>query len=99
MVILVGDTAMCIGIPCQIVSIDNSLPNIAIAEVNGIGREIDISLVINNNKPIIIGQWVLVHVGFAMSILDEDEAKQTLSILNAMQEEEPDVSVLFIGKE
>ncbi|WP_392561031.1 HypC/HybG/HupF family hydrogenase formation chaperone [Orbus sturtevantii] len=90
---------MCIGIPCQIVSIDNHAPNIAIAEVNGIGRQIDISLVANSNNPITVGQWVLVHVGFAMSILDEDEAKHTLSILNAMQEEEPDVSVLFIGKE
>ncbi|WP_392553559.1 HypC/HybG/HupF family hydrogenase formation chaperone [Orbus wheelerorum] len=90
---------MCIGIPCQIVSIDKNLPHIAIAEVNGIGREIDISLVTSNNKPITIGQWVLVHVGFAMSMLDEDEAKQTLSFLNAMQEEEPDVGVLFIGKE
>jgi len=99
MVILVGDAAMCIGIPCQIVSIDSSSPNVAIAQVNGIGREIDISLVLNENKPIVIGQWVLVHVGFAMSMLDEEEAKQTLSFLNAMLEEEPDVSVLFTGKE
>lgn len=90
---------MCIGVPCQIVSIDNNTPNIAIAEVNGIGREIDISLVINENNPITIGQWVLVHVGFAMSRLDEEEAKKTLSILNAMHEEEPDVGMLFVGKE
>lgn len=89
---------MCIGIPCQIVCIDNNSPNSAIAEVNGIRREIDISLVINNDNPICVGQWVLVHVGFAMSRLDEDEAKQTLAMLNAMQEEEPDVSVLFTGK-
>ena len=38
-----------------------------------------------------LGQWVLVHVGFAMSILDEAEAKDTLDALMAMQEVEEDV--------
>ena len=43
----------------------------------------------------LIGQWVLVHTGFAMSKLDEEEAQNTLLMLNEMQEEEADVAVLF----
>lgn len=86
---------MCIGIPCQIIAIDKTNATKATAEVNGIQRDIDVSLVALDNPENLIGQWVLVHVGFAMSVLDEEEAKQTLAALNAMQEEEPDVSILF----
>lgn len=86
---------MCIGIPCKIIAVDKNQPTKATAEVNGIQRDVDISLVASGNEETLIGQWVLVHVGFAMSLLDEDEAQQTLAALNAMQEEEPDVNILF----
>ena len=86
---------MCIGIPCKIIAIDKNIPSNATAEVNGIQRDIDISLIASENEGTLLGQWVLVHVGFAMSLLDEEEAKQTLAALNAMQEEEPDVNILF----
>lgn len=86
---------MCIGVPCKIIAIHATESNLATAEVNGIQREIDISLVAPENPEVLLNQWVLVHVGFAMSRLDEDEAKETLNALNAMQEEEPDVNILF----
>ncbi len=86
---------MCIGVPCKITAIDPNQPTKATAEVNGIQRDVDISLVSSENEQSLVGQWVLVHVGFAMSLLDEEEAEQTLAALNAMQEEEPDVNILF----
>lgn len=46
-----------------------------------------------------IGKWVLVHVGFAMSIVNEEEAKETLDALMAMGEVEDDVSAFLYGEE
>ncbi|OCG26032.1 hypothetical protein A9G11_01520 [Gilliamella sp. wkB108] len=86
---------MCIGVPCCIKTIDPDHPNQAEAEVNGIICNIDISLISHEQDQSLIGQWVLVHTGFAMSKLDEEEAQNTLLMLNAMQEEEADVAVLF----
>lgn len=88
---------MCIGLPCQIVRIHEQQPNMAVAQINGIQREIDISLVVNTDTPVsaLVGQWVLVHVGFAMSLLDEQEALSTLEALCAMAEESDDVHFLL----
>lgn len=91
---------MCIGLPCQITGIHQQTPNTAIAEVNNVQREIDISLITNPDTPVetLIGRWVLVHVGFAMNLLDEQEAKDTLAALQSMAEEESDVNYLLQGE-
>lgn len=89
---------MCIGIPCQIISIDPASTRMALADINGVRRLVDISLIDTHGKATttLIGQWVLVHVGFAMNLLDEQDAKDTLEALKAMGEMEPDVD-LFLG--
>lgn len=93
----VGNFFMCIGLPCQIVRLHEQQPNMAIAQINGIQREVDISLVVNTDTSVsaLVGQWVLVHVGFAMSLLDEQEALSTLEALRAMAEESDDVNFLL----
>lgn len=85
---------MCIGTPAQIIAIDEPEQNLAKASVNGVVREVDMSLLgcYDEQQQLRIGQWVLVHVGFAMSLIDADEAQQTLDALKAMGEVENDVN-------
>ena len=89
---------MCIGIPGQIRAIDG---NLAKVEVCGIQREVDLTLVgsVDEQGQPRLGQWVLVHVGFAMSIINEAEARDTLEALQNMFEVEPDVGALLYGEE
>lgn len=84
---------MCIGTPAQIIAQDETCPNLAKAAIAGIMREVDLSLIGSHDEQgnLRIGQWVLVHVGFAMSLIDADEAQKTLDALAAMEEVEPDV--------
>ncbi|ATM92829.1 TPA: HypC/HybG/HupF family hydrogenase formation chaperone [Klebsiella aerogenes] len=89
---------MCIGIPGQIRTIDGVMAKV---EVCGIQREVDLTLVgadDEQGQPR-IGQWVLVHVGFAMSVINEAEARDTLEALQNMFEVEPDVGALLYGEE
>ena len=89
---------MCIGIPGQICAIDG---NLAKVEVCGIQREVDLTLVgsVDEQGQPRLGQWVLVHVGFAMSIINEAEARDTLDALQNMFDVEPDVGALLYGEE
>lgn len=73
---------MCLGIPGQIVEIVDDGNDIAKVEVSGVRRNISVALV--RQDGITAGDWVLVHVGFAMSKIDEQEAKETLSMLRQL---------------
>ena len=70
---------MCLGIPGQVVEILDEDIYLAKAEVGGVRRNINIGLVHHDEERIEIGDWVLIHVGFAMSKLDEDEAHSALT--------------------
>ncbi|ROR99273.1 HypC/HybG/HupF family hydrogenase formation chaperone [Raoultella terrigena] len=89
---------MCIGVPGQICAIEGSQARV---EVCGIQREVDLTLVgaVDEQGQPRLGQWVLVHVGFAMSIINEAEARDTLAALQNMFEVEPDVGALLFGEE
>lgn len=87
---------MCIGIPGQIVALHQQQPDHAWAEVCGLKREVNIALVSQGEPETLLGCWVLIHVGFALSKLDEQEALETLAALHAMEEVEADVA-LFLG--
>jgi hydrogenase expression/formation protein HypC len=76
--------AMCLGIPGQLVEIVDLAEHRAIADVDGVRREINIHLVEGEAGGIKIGDWVLIHVGFAMSRIDEDEATRTLSFIKEL---------------
>lgn len=87
---------MCIGIPGQVVALHAHYPDRAWADVCGMRREINIALVSEGEPQQLIGGWVLIHVGFALSRLDEQQAQETLAALHAMEEVEADVA-LFLG--
>jgi hydrogenase expression/formation protein HypC len=72
---------MCLGIPGQIVEILDEDIYLAKAEVGGVRRNINIGLVHYDEQRIEVGDWALIHVGFAMSKLDEAEAHSALQAL------------------
>ena len=87
---------MCLGVPGQIVQIGDSALQLATVDVCGVQRQVNISLIWDSDPQSLLGKWVLVHVGFAMSIIDEEEAKQTQEALLAMSQLEHEVGD-FLG--
>ena len=77
---------MCLGIPGQIVEITDPVEQKAIADVDGVRREVNVGLLMNEVGGISPGEWVLIHVGFAMSKIDEAEAARTLEYLRGMEQ-------------
>ena len=79
---------MCLGIPGQIVEIVDAAGKLALVDVGGVRREVNIAFIVDKNHPVAacLGDWVLVHVGFAMARIDEDEAAATLALLREMGE-------------
>ena len=82
---------MCLGIPGQIVEIVQGVDaasQLAIVDVGGVRREVNIAFIVDAEHPAAacVGDWVLVHVGFAMARIDEDEAAATLSLLREIGE-------------
>ena len=75
---------MCLGIPGKILDIVDDTNSIAKVEVSGVKRNVNVALV--RTEGIGPGDWVLIHVGFAMSKIDEVEAQETIKALNAMGE-------------
>jgi len=73
---------MCLGIPAQIVEVTDSEGGLAKAEISGVRRAISIALCPEAG----VGDWVLVHVGFALSRIDEEQARETLELLEQMGE-------------
>ncbi len=93
---------MCLGIPGQIVEIHDPAQLRAKVEVEGVRREISIALIgLNGPDPAAVGDWVLVHVGFAMAKIGEAEAKETLDQLKALgdlyEQELSDYSAVIEG--
>jgi hydrogenase expression/formation protein HypC len=77
---------MCLGIPGRIVEILDEDLLLAKAEVGGVRRNINIGLVHHDGERVEAGDWVLIHVGFAMSRLNEAEAHSTLQALEQIGE-------------
>lgn len=75
---------MCLGIPGRIVEILDEDLLLAKADVSGVRRNINIGLVHHEEERVEIGDWVLIHVGFAMSKLDDAEAQSTLEALREL---------------
>ena len=77
---------MCLGIPGQIVEMVDPDHHIAKAEVSGVRRNVNVGLLADGPDAVEIGDWVLIHVGFAMSKIDEAEAAQTREFLELLGE-------------
>ncbi|HEX5432360.1 MAG TPA: HypC/HybG/HupF family hydrogenase formation chaperone [Bryobacteraceae bacterium] len=72
---------MCLAIPAQIVEVFPG-GDLASADVSGVHRSVNIGLL--NEERIAAGDWVLIHVGFAISKVDEQEAKASLEFLQGL---------------
>jgi hydrogenase expression/formation protein HypC len=75
---------MCLAIPGQVIEIVDSENRLALVEVAGVRRNVNVSLLDEDGNSAQPGDWVLIHVGFALSKVDEEEAHATLSLLEKM---------------
>ncbi|MBA3302242.1 MAG: HypC/HybG/HupF family hydrogenase formation chaperone [Actinomycetota bacterium] len=75
---------MCLGLPGKIVVFDPEQPHRAVIDVDGVRREVNAELVAGDEGGIAVGDWVLVHVGFAMARIDEEEAVRSLAFIKEL---------------
>jgi hydrogenase expression/formation protein HypC len=77
---------MCLAIPGQVIEIVDAENRLARVDVAGVRRNVNICLLDAEDGGVAPGDWVLIHVGFALSRVDEEEARATLRLLQAMGE-------------
>ena len=87
---------MCLGIPGQIVELTDAENLIAKVDVAGVQRPVNFACVVDAEHPAesCVGNWVLVHVGFALSRIDEEEAHKTLALLSALGEAQDEIAAM-----
>lgn len=87
---------MCLGIPGQIVEVVDSVKKLATVDVSGVKRVVNIACIVDEAHDIVscVGDWVLVHVGFAMSRIDEKEASITLDLLKELGEAQEEIAAM-----
>ncbi len=87
---------MCLGIPGQIVDVSEADKGFAVVNVGGVRRSVNIAFVLSPERPAAdcLGDWVLVHVGFAMSRIDEQEALRTLDLLRELGEMQAELDAM-----
>ena len=73
---------MCLGIPGEIVEIRDDESDLARVDVAGVRRMVNIGLL--EGQPLVAGDWVLIHVGFALSKIDEQEARAAMDFLQSI---------------
>jgi hydrogenase expression/formation protein HypC len=77
---------MCLAIPGRIVELVPELPHLGVVEVTGVRRRVDLGL-LQDEQPA-VGDWVLIHVGFAMSKISEREAAEQMRTLAILGEDQ-----------
>ncbi len=75
---------MCLAIPGQVIEVVDELNRLAKVEIAGVTRNVNIGLLDDVDGGIAPGDWVLIHVGFAISKVDEEEARATHDLLVRM---------------
>ena len=76
---------MCLGIPAQLVAGETGHPDLVMAEVGGVPRTVNVGLLDERPGP---GDWILVHMGFALNVMTPEEAADALAALGAEREAE-----------
>lgn len=86
---------MCLGIPGQIVEISSAEKKLAIADVSGVRREVNVACILGD-APItdLVGTWALIHVGFAMSRINQEEAAKTMEVLKLLGEAQEEIEAM-----
>lgn len=89
---------MCLGIPGQIVEIADAGKKLAKVDIAGVKRQINIACIVDEEHPVesCLGDWVLVHVGFAMSRINEEEARKTLELLMELGEAQKEIESIKV---
>lgn len=79
---------MCLGIPGQVIAVADAARCLAVVDIGGVRRAVNMACVADDGAPLgaLVGAWVLVHVGFAMSVVDAAEAAETLRLLDQLGE-------------
>ena len=88
---------MCLGIPGQIVEVTDPARMMAMAEVSGVRREVNVAPIVTGALEDVVGKWALIHVGFAMAEIDEDEAAKTLEALRGLGEAQETLEAMAAG--
>lgn len=88
---------MCLGIPGQIIEITDEARMMAMADISGVRREVNVAVVIETALEDLVGRWALIHVGFAMALIDEDEAARTLEALRELGEAQEALEQMAAG--
>ena len=88
---------MCLGIPGQIVEVTDPARMMAMAEVSGVRREVNVACIAQGSLQELVGKWALIHVGFAMSEIDEEEAAKTLEALRGLGEAQETLEAMAAG--
>ncbi|MGF1474853.1 MAG: HypC/HybG/HupF family hydrogenase formation chaperone [Geminicoccaceae bacterium] len=87
---------MCLGVPAQVTRIIDAERFLAMVEVSGVERETNVICVAPETGELgeLVGQWVLLHVGFAMSVIDAAEAARTLEVLSELGEVQAELEAM-----
>ena len=87
---------MCLGIPGRVVEISDPEKKLGLVEVGGVRRQVNLACIVSEAHPVesCLGDWVLVHVGFAMSRIDEQQAAETLEILTQLGEAQEELAAM-----
>ena len=90
---------MCLGIPGQVIEISDATRKLGMVDVSGIKREINLACIVNEDHTLdqCVGDWVLVHVGFAMSRIDEKEAALTMEVLRELGEAQEEIEAMRLS--
>jgi len=74
---------MCLGIPGELVEMATDETDLALVSVAGVRRRVNVGL-LRDEEELAVGDWVLIHVGFALAKIDETEAQAALQMLHEM---------------
>jgi len=87
---------MCLGIPGEIIEVTDVENKLAIVSVAGVKRQINIACIVDEDHSAesCVGDWVVVHVGFALSRINEAEAARSLELLSELGEMQEEMEAL-----
>ena len=91
---------MCLGIPGRVVGISDADRKLATVDVLGVRREVSVAC-IAEETPLadLVGAWVLIHVGFAMARIDEEEARKTIEALRLIGMAQNEVATIGASRQ
>ena len=85
---------MCLGIPGRIVEIADEEKKLATVDVSGVRRNVNVACIADGPLEDLVGTWALIHVGFAMSRINEEEAARTIEVLKMLGEAQDEIDAM-----